>query len=228
MNRITAAQLAAAVGMGEEAAALWLAPVNEAGQDCALNTPARWAMWLAQCGHESKGFTRLGESFDYSPQRLLAVFPRYFTPELAERLGRTAKQPAKQPEIAEVTYGSRMGNRPGSGDGWAYRGGGLPQLTGRDDYIAAGKHLGLDLLAEPDLIRTSRRYAAKVTSYVWDVHGLNKYADKGDLLGASQAINGSKKPNGMEDRTARHNRALAVLGISAAAELERILGRRIS
>jgi putative chitinase len=226
MNRITAAQLAAAVGMGEESAVLWVSAVNEAAQDCGLNTPARWALWLAQCGHESQSFRKLGESFDYSPQRLLAVFPRYFTPELAERLGRTAKQPAQQKEIAEVVYGGRMGNRPGSGDAWAFRGGGLPHLTGRNNYTAAGNHLGLDLLTDPDLIRTNRRYAAKVAAYFWDAHNLNKYADKGDLIGATKAVNGGT--NGIEDRTARHNRALAVLGISATAELERILGRRVS
>jgi len=227
MNRITADQLVAAVpGMTLESAALWVNPVNEAAQDCGLTTKARWAMWLAHCGHESMGFRKLGESFDYSPERLLAVFPRYFTAETAAKVGRTAKAPANQEAIAEIVYGGRMGNRPGSGDAWRYRGGGLPQLTGRNNYTAAGKHLGLDLLAEPDLIRTNRRYAAKVTVWVWDEMGINKFADKGDLVGATKAINGGT--NGMEDREARHKRALAVLGISAVAELEKILGRRIS
>lgn len=226
MNRIDAMQLAAAVGMSDESAALWLAAVNEAGQDCGLNTRARWAMWLAHCGHESQGFRKLGESFDYSPQRLLAVFPRYFTPEVAERLGRNGKHPADQHAIAEIVYGGRMGNRPGSGDAWRYRGGGLPHLTGRNNYAAGGKHLGLDLLADPDLIRTNRRYAAKIAAWFWDENSINNYADAGDLEGATKAINGGV--NGMDDRRVRYQRAMAVLGISAAEELAKLLGRRVS
>lgn len=226
MNRIDALKLAVAVGMSDEAAALWLPWVNEAAQDCGLNSVPRWAMWLAHCGHESQSFRKLGESFDYSPQRLLIVFPRYFTAETAAKVGRTAQAPADQKAIAEIVYGGRLGNRPGSGDAWNYRGGGLPHLTGRNNYRAAGKHLGLDLLAEPDLIRTNRRYAAKVAAYFWDAHNINQYADAKDLRGATKVINGGT--NGMEDREARYQRAMAVLGVSAVAELERILGRRLS
>lgn len=226
MIKLTSVQLAAAAGINDEAAALWLNPVNEAGQDCGLSTSVRWAMWLAQCGHESMGFRKLGESFDYSPQRLLLVFPKYFTPDVAQRVGRTSKRPADQQAIAEIVYGGRMGNRPGSGDGWAYRGGGLIHLTGRDNYKAAGEHLGLDLLNEPDLIRVNRRYAAKVAAYYWDTRGLNAFADEGDIRGATKAINGGF--NGLDGRTARYQRALAVLGVSATAELEKLLGRRVS
>lgn len=226
MIKITASQLQNAVGMSAESAQLWLAPVNEAGQDCDLNTIERWVMWLAQCAHESLKFTRLAESFNYDAKRLLIVFPKYFTPETAAAVARSDKAPANQKAIAEIVYGGRMGNRKGTSDAWDYRGGGLPQLTGREMYEKAGDHLGIDLLAEPDLIRTSRRYAAKVAAFFWDTRGMNKYADQGDIVGATKALNGGTNGlDGPDGRRACMARAASAFGGSAATELARILGR---
>lgn len=228
MMKLAVSQLQNAVGMTLESAQLWLAPVNEAGQDCDLTTPARWTMWLAQCAHESARFTRLAESFNYSPERLLLVFPKYFDRASAAKVGRTADRPANQPAIAEIVYGGRMGNRKGTSDAWDYRGGGLPQLTGREMYEKAGDHLGLDLLAKPDLIRTSRRYAAKVAAFFWDTRGMNKYADQGDIVGATKALNGGTNGlDGPDGRRACMARAASAFGGSAATELARVLGRPV-
>lgn len=222
--KISAVQLERASGMTPESAAAWITAVNEAGADCGLTTAARWAMWIAQCAHESGTFRKLAESGDYTPERLLQVFPKYFTFETAQALGRTSKHPADQKAIFNRVYGGRMGNRPFTDDGWTYRAGGLIGLTGRDMYAAAGEHLGLDLLEEPDLIRTNRRYAAKSSAFFWDTRNLNKYADVGDIVGATQAINGGQ--NGIADRRTRYTLALSGLGVSAADELQRILGGR--
>lgn len=223
MIKLNATQLQNAVGMSAESAALWLTAVNEAGQDCKLNTIERWVMWLAQCSHESARFTRLAESFNYDAKRLLIIFPKYFDAESAAKVARSDKAPANQRAIAEIVYGGRMGNRPGTTDAWDFRGGGLIQLTGRDNWQAASDHLGLDLIAEPDLIRTNRRYAAKSSAFFWDERHLNGFADRGDLRGATKAINGGY--NGMDERIACLERAKGAFGGSAAAELARILGR---
>jgi putative chitinase len=223
MKGLTTQQLQDAVGMSAEAARLWLQPINEAGQDCGLNNPARWAMWLAQCGHESMGFTRLSESMDYSPQRLLVVFGKYYTPELAARHGRSSERPADQKAIANQVYNGRMGNIPGSDDGWNFRAGGAVGLTGRDNYRACGDHLGVDLLEQPDLVRIDRRYAVKSSSWFWDTRRVNSFSDVGDLRGATKVINGGF--NGLDDRQRRYDKALAALGGSAASALAEILKR---
>ena len=98
-------------------------------------TSRRWsteqtAMFLAQCGHESAGFTRLEENLNYSAKALYNVFRKYFpTLPMAENY-------ARRPEaIANLVYGSRMGNGSAeSGDGWKYRGRGIIQITGKYNY----------------------------------------------------------------------------------------------
>ena len=74
------------------------------------------------------------------------MWPRQF-PTLEE-----AAPYVHQPEkLANKVYGGRMGNREPD-DGWRYRGRGLVQLTGRDEYRRYGRLIGVDLEAVPDLI----------------------------------------------------------------------------
>jgi len=100
-----------------------------------INTPNRIAGFVAQCAHESNNFNTLEENLNYSEAQLLKVFGRYFGPSPK----RDAKEYAKNPEkIANYVYMdefrvSKMGNvKPG--DGWLFRGRGLKQLTGRENY----------------------------------------------------------------------------------------------
>ncbi len=92
-----------------------------------INTPQRVAAFIAQCAHESAGFTALKENLNYRAESLVKVFPKYF-PDLG-----IAKQYEKQGEkIANRVYGNRMGNGDeASGDGFRYCGRGLIQLTGK-------------------------------------------------------------------------------------------------
>jgi hypothetical protein len=95
-----------------------------------INTVNRAAGFLAQCGHESAGFTILKENLNYSAEGLTKIFKKYF-PTLA-----SAQPYHRQPEkIANKVYGGRMGNGPeASGDGYKFCGRGAIQLTGRDNY----------------------------------------------------------------------------------------------
>lgn len=174
----------------------WLLPIAEACDHFSINTDARQRMFLAQCAHESSGFTRLVESLNYSAQRLLAVFPSHFA-DLAE-----AEEFAHdEVRIAERVYGGRLGNRgEGMGDGYAYRGRGLLQLTGLRIYRRCGLALGIDLVTIPQALE-SPRYAALSAAWVWtDDKGCNELADAGDFEGCTRRINGGL--NGQAQRVA--------------------------
>ena len=109
-----------------------------------ITTERRVAHFLSQCAHESGGFKRLEENLNYSAKALRAVFGRYFgEPPKAD-----ADEYARNPEmIANRVYNDeyrkyKMGNTE-EGDGWRFRGRGLKQLTGRDNYTRFGKSVGM-------------------------------------------------------------------------------------
>ncbi len=90
---------------------------------------------LAQCAHESGNFTKVVESFNYSPQGLMKTWNSRFDTKLANELGRTQEHPAKQRQIANLVYNGRMGNRMGTDDGYDFCGRGYIQVTGRENYF---------------------------------------------------------------------------------------------
>lgn len=99
---------------------------------------------LAQISAESGGVAK-SENLNYSPERLLAMFPNQVkTIEQAKQIV------AQGPEaIGNVIYGGRMGNA--ANEGYKYRGRGLIQLTGKDNYAKFSQLVGVDLLKNPDL-----------------------------------------------------------------------------
>lgn len=114
-----------------------------------ITKPEDQAMYIAQAGHESAGFTRVFESFNYSVAALKATFGKRLSAYQCEMLGRVdSQQVAHQPQIANLIYGGRMGNKE-SGDGWAFSGRGLIQITGRVNYNRCGIALKLDLVGTP-------------------------------------------------------------------------------
>ncbi|WP_321914826.1 glycoside hydrolase family 19 protein [Paraburkholderia sp. J11-2] len=182
----------------------------------AINTPKRQAAFIAQIGHESGGFTQLVESFNYAPAAL-ALFSR--VPALMrEKLGRQPGEKAvpleRQQQIANLAYGGRYGNGDvASGDGWRYRGRGLKQVTFRDNYTAAGRALGVDLVTQPDLLATNDTLAARSAGWFWKANGCNEKADAGDFAGTTRIINGPAM-EGQDKRVALWAAAKSAIGLA--------------
>lgn len=95
-----------------------------------------------------------------------------------------------------------------TGDGIRFKGRGLLQITGRDNYAKCGVALGLDLLAHPILLE-SPALAARSAAWWWSAHGCNEIADKGDFKALTKRINGGY--NGFADRLVLWERAKQTL-----------------
>lgn len=150
-----------------------------------ITTALRVQHFFSEIAVETGGLTRLDENLNYTAAGLLRVWPKRFTPELAQRY-------AHAPEaLANYVYNGRNGNQKDTDDGWRYRGGGLIQLTGRGNYRDRGEQLGLgaSLETNPDTVR--RPELAFLTAYsYWKVCGANTFADQDDVRGVRKTVNG--------------------------------------
>lgn len=137
-----------------------------------ITTPEQISMFLAQCGHESNDFNTLQENLNYSAEGLQKTFPKYF------KTAAIAAQYERCPEkIADRVYASRMGNgAESSGDGWKYRGRGLIQLTGHDNYEAFAKYIKRDISALPEYLVTIHG-AVESAAWFWVINNLNKLSN---------------------------------------------------
>jgi putative chitinase len=157
----------------------------------------RAAHFFAQTAHESGGFKAFSENLNYSAQGLRNIFGKYFpTAELANAY---ARQPAK---IANRVYGNRMGNGPeSSGEGFAFRGRGALQLTGKFNYQAFADYIGRpDVMTNPDLVATELAFESAL--WFFDKNKLWSICDQGitdaAILQLTKRINGGT--HGLEDR----------------------------
>jgi putative chitinase len=180
----------------------WIDAVVHTCQEFEINTPQRVAGFLAQTSHESGGYTMLTENLNYRAATLAACWPNRFAvlgPDkkpVKDKQGKltptaVANSIAGKPElIANLVYSSRMGNGPAeSGEGWLYRGRGLKQLTGKFNYTKCSEGLGVDLVANPDLL-LEPLYAARSAGWFWKTNNLSTFADAGDIKGMTKKING--------------------------------------
>lgn len=85
------------------------------------------------------------------------------------------------------------------GDGVRFKGRGLLQVTGRANYAACGKALGLDLLDKPELLEQTVN-ACRSAGWFWQSNGLNALADAGDQVKVTRRVNGGT--NGLAERMA--------------------------
>ena len=120
-------------------------------------------MACAQIKAESN-YEPQSENLNYSAQGLRNTFSMFKKPggfELSEQLHR------KPVEIGSVVYGSRMGNGgPETGDGYRYRGRGLIQITGTDNYKLYGGYAGVDIYNNPELANDPKNACKLAVAYL--------------------------------------------------------------
>lgn len=183
----------------------WADALNTYLPQYGIDTLVRYSAFLAQCGHESQGFTRIAENLNYSADALMRTWPKRFPPEIAHNYAR------KPESIANRAYANRMGNGPEeSGDGWKYRGKGCIQLTGKDNQAAFAKHAGIDLEVIGGYLLTIEG-AVHSACWFWREHGCNVYADRNDIIGCTKAINGGLI--GLKEREHEYKHISSVFGI---------------
>jgi putative chitinase len=137
---------------------------------------------LAQFSEETGCGAEMQENMNYSAGRLLQVFPTHFTTSQAIEMQHNPRA------IADQAYGSRMGNHPGTDDGWNFRGQGLSQVTGREGYAALAVKTGMDLLDHPELIiAPATTLECGIADFV--LCGCLPYAEKDSLIGVSSMLN---------------------------------------
>ncbi|EBH1137442.1 glycoside hydrolase family 19 protein [Salmonella enterica subsp. enterica] len=198
-------QFQQAAGISAGLSARWYPHITAAMSEFGITAPLEQAMFIAQAGHESGGFTRIVENLNYSADGLKATFGKYFPGDTAQLYGRTADHPANQKAIANIVYAHRMGNIE-ENDGWNYRGRGLIQITGHDNYWDCGAGLGADLILSPQLLEQDE-YAARSAAWFFASKGCLKRS--GDIKAVTKIINGGTK--GLDDRKARYEKAKSVL-----------------
>lgn len=187
------------IGINEK----WLDTINNAFKKYFVIDKNEIAMFLAQTTHESNDYKRLEESFNYRPERLFQVFKkRVGTIEKAKELCYQGSE-----AIANFVYGGRLGNA--KDEGYKYRGRGIIQLTGKNNYKYYGEKLNIDLVNSPDLAKEPN-IAIEIALLFWKEKGCGLLARNGDVKGVTKLINGGY--NGLEDRENRFDRILKILG----------------
>lgn len=226
-----------AAGIKQSLAVTWHPWVCKALEEFKIDSPTQVAAWLAQTAHESGGYMLLEENLNYRATVMAVCWPNRFAevePDPAKPGKTRPKRDAKgalipnkfalalerKPEaLANVVYASRMGNGPTeSGEGWKYRGRGLKQLTGKDNYTRCAKALGVDLVANPDLV-IQPEFAARSAAWFWASNGCGQIIDGAactkdslsqDFVALTKRINGGTI--GLPDREKRFKAVLASYG----------------
>lgn len=171
-----------------------------------VTTPLAVALMFSQFSEECGAGLEMQENMNYTALRLRQVFPTHFTVKLAAKA-------AHNPEmIGEIAYGGRMGNAPPpSSDGYVYRGQGLSQLTGKDDYQKLGEITGLDVIDDPTLlIAPGTTLECAVADFV-KICGCLVYAAKGDVVETTRKLNGGL--NGLAARQQWTRQWRSALGV---------------
>ena len=207
---LTLAQLRAIM---PHAPASYLTHLNAAMTASGINTPKRRAAFLAQIAVESDELRRARE--------LYTTRPNYQLPGVTSRSAHTATDAN---DYFNYWYGNRMGNAQPD-DGYRFRGRGLIQLTGRNNYQEVGTSMGLDLVNNPDQVSNPQVSTRIAAHYFARSRGLNVVADTvnpSDDHSVRQvnrrithAVNGGY--NHVEQRLQYYRRALEVLGAAGGA-----------
>ena len=168
---------------------------------------------LATVFHEcGSNMQPIRESMNYSVSGLLNTFSRKRISKAdAEKLGRKTGEKTvpldRQQKIANILYGGEFGKtnlgNTEPNDGWNFRGGGLVQLTGRDNFKRASKYVNIDLVKVPDHINDLDVSVTVLVNAMIDgmfrVKRLTNYSkfpqdyyNMRDIINADKGVNGEK------------------------------------
>lgn len=201
------------LGVSQSLARLFMWPIDYSFKRYSVTNIDEMAIYLANVMIETMYLKKLREDMYYtSPKALRAVFPSYFrtvnpTPYL--------KNPVK---LGNYVYNGRNGNIPGTGDGYAMRGGGLLHITGRSNYVAAnpifnGKY---DIVKRPEDIELPY-VASMVGMFYFKFNKLDDTLRKGGTKGPEWVCNRINTgrttiaAHQLEDRLKLYHRALVLL-----------------
>ena len=165
-----------------------------------ITTPFVVAMMFGQFSEETGGGVDMVENINYSPERACQVWPSRFSSveNVYQKVGSYPGDPQFASRLMDSVYGGRMGNAPPpSTDGWVFRGQGLSQCTGRDEYKALGEKVGTDLTSNPGwLVDPQHALECGIADFV--LCGCLPFAEKDDVLGVTKKLNGGT--NGLAAR----------------------------
>ncbi len=160
---------------------------------------------MAQFSHECGAGNEVVENLNYSAQGLTNTWPSRFN---ASNAAEFAHDPQK---IADTAYNGRLGNHPGTDDGWNFRGRGGSQVTGRNNYDKLGQRVVLDLLNNPDLVNDPQHFLeCAVAEFI--ICGCLPFAIQDDVSGVTYHLNGGYI--GLPDRTSWLSRWKAALSLN--------------
>ncbi len=175
-----------------------------------LTTLARVRGFFSVVLEETGGLRVLTENLNYSAERAAQIFPGVF-PTIA-----SAQPYAHNPELfANKVYGHRMGN-VGADDGWRYRGQGLIQITGHDNFALLQKLTGLPLLDQPALVTSAAQMLECAVALFVRYDGILNYCDIGQYQ-AVWALVGSGRATGVVINLPAHEAALDAAKTAFAA-----------
>ena len=134
---------------------------------------------------------------------------------LAHFLAQATKETGGFQFFVEIASGKAYEGREDLGNtvpgyGVKYKGHGIFQLTGYDNYVRYSKYIGLDLVkyptraAEPDL-------SVYIACEFWERKELSELALKDDIVGITKKINGGS--NGLDERKLYLSRVKEWMGI---------------
>lgn len=179
-----------------------------------LNDALTVAHAMAQFSHECGADTEGVENLNYSAQGLCNTWPKHFNSANALLYAHNPEKLANF--VYEPPVHKDLGNNPNSGDGWAYRGRGGPQTTGREGYAKLAEKTGLDLITKPELINLPPHWLeCALADFV--LCGCLPFAQRDDVRGVTLHLNGGLI--GIKERTAwltKWKAALAAEGHTVA------------
>ncbi|MEE9406688.1 MAG: glycoside hydrolase family 19 protein [Polaribacter sp.] len=197
--------------------------INKYGKDFEIDTKDKLRHFLSQAGHESGKFKTFEENLNYRWKKLgINDFKKYFNPHTDGKKDTLKANPndykrnstsvyVNKEKMGNLVYGGRMGNDK-SGDGYKYRGRGIIQLTGENNYQSFTNFYqnkydaSKDFIANPDLVKTDMKIATISALWFFKNNVIDKITinDKTIVKTVTKKVNGGT--NGLTDRKELHKK----------------------